>query len=272
MGLSYGFVSQAINVLALRGIPLYDPPPGRSVQILVSMLAGGGVGALASWPQEGLVGVFLASLSGAVTVSLLGFGKASGSEGFLLYFLLMIYTFVPRLFYFLPLAASVRWAMGKWGNRGEGETGSHWGKARGYLILLLAGSLVGATSLYPPDVREALRSVDRLTEAALEAPNRASIPDALQVVEGFPQRARGSYSLEWSEATDLFQGPRPVTTGERLDSLILVRFANGFVFQCLYTSPDSRPLCSSRPLLSVPILRQGERFSQASLPSNSYKA
>src|SRR3989304_3277568 len=119
MGLAYGLVSQTINLVALRGIPLYAPPPGRLVYVLVSTLAGGGVGTLAGWPQEGLVGVFIGSLSGALAISLVGMWNALADGGFLLSVVVMIYTFIPRLFYFLPLAACVRWGTGKWLTSGE---------------------------------------------------------------------------------------------------------------------------------------------------------
>ena len=272
MGLTYGLVSQAINLVALRGIPLYDPPPGRLVHILVSTLAGAGVGLLASWPQEGLVGVFLGSLGGALAVSLQGVWKAAGDGALLVSLLVMIYTFIPRLFYFLPLAAAVRWGIGRWENSGEDGRGWLWQKARLPIGLLLAAMLVGSLALYPSQVRAALRAMDRMLGEALEANNRASLPDALKVVEGFPYGARGFYTLEWSEATDLFQGPRPVTSEAYQDALIIVRFENGFVLQCLYTLPLARPLCSSRPTLRVPMLRHGEHFSLAGIPASSWRA
>lgn len=272
MGLTYGLVSQSINLIALQGIPLYAPPPGRLVHILVSTLAGGGVGILAGWPQEGLIGVFLGSLSGALAVSILGMWNASENGTLLVSMLVMIYTFIPRLFYFLPLAASVRWGIGRWESRDEDGGVVHWRKARLPTGLLLAAMLVGSLALYPSEVREALRAMDRMLGEALEANNRASLPDALEVVEGFPYGARGPYTLEWSDATDLFQGPRPVSSEAYQDALIIVRFENGFVLQCLYTLPLASPLCSSRPTLRVPMLRQGKLFSLAGFPARSWRA
>src|SRR3990172_4266743 len=205
MGLTYGLVSQSINLIALQGIPLYAPPPGRLVQIFVSTLAGGGMGILAGWPQEGLVGLFLGSLSGALAVSLVGMWEASANGTLLASILIMTYTFIPRLFYFLPLAVAVRWGIGRWEVGDNGGEGSPWRKAHVPTGLLLAAMLLGSLSLYPSQAREALRAMDRMLGEALQANNRGSLPDALKVVEGFPYGARGSHTLEWSEVTDLFQ-------------------------------------------------------------------
>ena len=265
MGLAYGLVSQTINPLALWGVPLYVPPPGLPAHILLSTLAGGAVGLLASWPQEGLVGVFLGCLGGALAISLQGLWSAAGSGALLASLLVTIYTFIPRLFYFLPLAASVRWGIGRWEGHDDEVGAGNWPKARFAIGLLLAAMIVGSLSLYPSEVRAALRSMDRMLGQALAAQNRASLPAALKVVEGFPYRARGSYTLEWSEAAGLFHGPRIVSSETSLDGLILVRFENGFVLQCQFTLPLARPLCSSRPFLRAPILRQEGPSSLASL-------
>src|SRR3989337_2347700 len=79
IGLAYGLVSQTINPLALWGVPLYVPPPGLPAHILLSTLAGAAGGLRASWPQEGLVGVFLGSLAGALAVSLQAVWEAAGN-------------------------------------------------------------------------------------------------------------------------------------------------------------------------------------------------
>jgi len=272
MGLAYGLVSQSINLIALRGLPLYDPAPGRLVRILVSSLAGGAVGILASWPQEGLIGVFLASLSGALGISLLGVLRAAENGILLPSLLVTIYTFLPRLFYFLPLAACVRWGLGMSEDRGAARKAARGRMAPAPIGLLLVALLAGATSLYPDEVRQTLRSMDRMLVQALEAPNRAGLPEALKRVEGFPYRAAGPYTLEWSDATDTYYGPRPVDAGNHGEALITVRFENGFMLRCLYSSPLTIPLCSSGAFPQVPILRQGESYSQARLPASSLRA
>src|SRR3989304_2656323 len=91
VGLAYGLGSQTINPLALWGVPLYVPPPGLLAHILLSTLAGGAVGILASWPQEGLVGLFLGCLGGALAISLQGGWSAAGGGALLAALLVTIY-------------------------------------------------------------------------------------------------------------------------------------------------------------------------------------
>jgi hypothetical protein len=247
MGLAYGLVSQSINLIALQGLPLYAPPPGRFVRILVSTLAGGGVGILAGWPQEGLIGVFLASLSGALAISLLGALRAAENGILLPSLLVTIYTFLPRLFYFLPLAACVRWGVRKSEDRGEAGIAARRRRALVPIGLLLVAGLTGATSLYPSEIRQTMRSMDRMVAQAVGAPHQANLPDALKGVEGFPYRASGSYTLEWSDPSESFYGPRPVSAGSYSEALVTVRFENGFMLRCIFSSPLTGPICSSGP-------------------------
>ena len=64
MGLAYSLVAQNINSLSLRGIPLYEPQPGKINTILITVLIGGLMGLIAAWPEDALPGVLLSAVVG----------------------------------------------------------------------------------------------------------------------------------------------------------------------------------------------------------------
>lgn len=244
MGLLYALVSQFINPVVMTGIPLYQPPPGPFVRALGGMAGGAILGLLAAWPREGLTGVVVSAMAGAAAISLTTLAAALRRGEFVAPFLVTVYTFLPRLFFYLPHSALVRWGISEW--REAGPPPPFELRRHGWAALVTMGlaALVGGCSLRSDEARQAMIAMDRLLQGAAQAASTDDLPKPLQRVEGFLPEASGDYSLQWSEELDEFQGVRPITEEAREETLIIIRYESGLTFQCIFTPPVPDPSCT----------------------------
>jgi hypothetical protein len=244
MGLVYGLVAQTINEIALPGLPLYHPPPGLVVSVLGSVIGGAVLGLLAAWPREGLTGVVLSAAVGAGVISLGALVVATQRLGLTAPILITFYTFLPRLFFYLPHAGLVRWGIGAWREAGPPPPFSVRRHGRVALITLGLAALVGGCSLHRTPSREALVAMDGLLRQADLATRVEELPEPLLGVEGFLAEAAGAYTLNWSDDVASYRGLRPAVDDERDVSLIIVRYESGLIFQCVFTPPIHEPVCT----------------------------
>ena len=143
MGLAYSLVAQNINSLSLRGIPLYEPQPGKINTILITVLIGGLMGLIAAWTEDALPGVLLSAVVGISASTLLNIylteqGMLQIAGALIVFFM----TFLPRAVIFLPLAALIRWVIAEWSRELQD---ANFSIPRMALSLLLVVTLAGAT-------------------------------------------------------------------------------------------------------------------------------
>ena len=120
MGLAYGLVANLINPLYLSGIPLHNSGNGPIASILLAGVAGGIIGMIAVWPEDVLPGLIFGSLAGALLTTLMSLrGMRGGIDFFMGLFVLLVMTFLPRAFLFLPIAGIVRWVSSVWSSELE---------------------------------------------------------------------------------------------------------------------------------------------------------
>jgi hypothetical protein len=244
MGLVYCAVTQWINSIYLPGITFFAPPPGRFVTLIIYILGGGALGFLVTWPEEFLLGVVISSVSGTLVSSLVSLLIESGTPDVIIgNAAVLLITFLPRVFFFVPATILVRWVVSIW----EKETlyaPFSLKKRLGSLVLLVAlGMVVGAFSLYPTQTRMTLTNLNELILAGKQATSAASLPVPLQTVDGFVQNSDGPYSL--LILSDSTQVPiQRATVGFAQDELTIeVLFANGFRFGCVYIPTEKQPSC-----------------------------
>lgn len=244
LGLTYGAVIQWINSIYLPGVPLFAPPPGRFVTLIIYILGGGALGFLVTWPDEFLLGVLISSVSGTLVSSLVSLFIESGNPDVLISnAAVLLITFLPRIFFFVPATILVRWVVSMW----ERETlyaPFSLKKRLGSLVLLVAlGLVVGAFSLYPTHTRMTLTNLNELILAGKQATGAASLPAPLQTVDGFVQNSDGPYSLLLLSDSTVIPIQR-ATVGFSPDELAIeVLFANGFRFGCVYNPAEKQPSC-----------------------------
>lgn len=244
MGLLFALVSQFINPVVMTGIPLYQPPPGPFARALGGMVGGAILGLLAAWPREGLTGVVVSAIAGATAISLTTLGAALRRGEFVAPLLVTVYTFLPRLFFYLPHSALVRWGISEWREAGPPPPFDLRRHGRAALVTMGLAALLGGCSLRSEEARQAMIAMDRLLQGATQAATTDDLPKPLQRVEGFVPEASGDYSLQWGEELDEFQGVRPITDEEREETLIIIRYESGFFFRCLFTPPVPDPSCT----------------------------
>lgn len=244
MGLLYGLVSEFINPIVLPGIPLYQPSPGPLLRALGGMAGGAILGLVAAWPREGVIGVIVSATAGAAAISLSTLAAALRRGEFVAPILVTAYTFLPRLFFYLPHAALVRWGISEWREAGPPPPFDVRRHGRVALIALGLAALVGGCSLRSDEARRAMAAMDRLLQGAAQAATTEDLPKPLQRVEGFLAEASGDYSLQWSDELERFQGVRPITDEEREETLIIIRYESGLTFQCIFTPPVPDPSCT----------------------------
>jgi hypothetical protein len=244
MGLAYGLVSETINLIFLPGVPLFNPGPSPLGSIVLTTLGGGIIGLLAAWPEETLPGILLASLAGALLTVILTLDSIGGGlDAFAGTFVLLVMTFLPRAFLFLPMAALVRWVLGVWANELESVSFSVRKMALAALGLMLVSGLAGLLSLYPSFARQALLKTNALVQKGMQSQSVEGLTETLKPVDGFLQGARGSYTLELSDNPDILPVQRPIGPYGEQEYVVFVRFENGFRFGCAFTPTHEDPSC-----------------------------
>ncbi len=242
-GLAYGLVAQMINPIFLRGIPLFytDPPV---TGILFTTITAGVVGLITAWPEDGIPGVLFGSLAGALLTTLLSLrGMSGGMEFYAGLFVLLVMTFLPRAFIFLPVAGLIRWVLAVWAEEFRSIQFSVRKLVLSLFALIVFVGLVGTLSLYSSYARESLAKTNQLVQAGMQAEDTDSLPEPLKKVTGFTQAARGAYTLELTDNPDILPIQRPIAPPGAQEYGVIIRFDNGFRFGCTFTLTFPEPSC-----------------------------
>jgi hypothetical protein len=241
-GLLYTWVSQFINVWALPGIPLYEPPLGRVETVILGALFMGMIGAIVCWDQESFWGLFVAALFGVVVSSVQAYIN-SGENDFLKSVIVFTFTFLPRFVFYLPLGIFFRWLTSLLEDAVMFSLGRLRRASIAVVALVALAVLGGRFSLYKPEAMEALQRANTLLIVSMPIESRDELPNELQLVDGFVELAEGAYTLEWSSDVDRLSVTRPRVGMDVLESLIIYRFENGYIFGCTFTPPSYKANC-----------------------------
>lgn len=245
LGLTYGVVSQWINSVFLPGIPLFEPPPGRFATILIQMLGGGALGFLVTWPEEFLTGVLISAATGTLFSSLVSLRAVSGDhERILGTSVVLFITFLPRIFFFLPIVLLVRWVVNIWEKETLYAVYSFQRRLRSVLLLVVIGLVAGLFSLYPGETRTAMKNLNGLILEGRQASSLSSLPQPLQKVNDFLKYSNSPYTLKLINNSEVIPVPRSTIGFNQNEIDIEVFFANGFRFGCVYSARNEQPICA----------------------------
>lgn len=245
IGLAYGLVAQLVNRVALPGIPLYQPPAGPVINVLLSTLMGAALGAITSYPASAALGILfggLVSLAGILIYMLirlggLGFGGALISS--------VIFS-VPMAWLTIPMLALLRWVAERQVDaRRMGEPLLR----RIWLPAVLVGVMifVAAFELLPSQGQDNLRRTNALIQQGLQATSAAALPEPLRGphMTAFPPTQRTGYTLEWTRYDlDRFNELRPPSNFDQ-HAAVIARFPGGYYLVCLFPTPKQTPNCAN---------------------------
>lgn len=242
-GVPYSLISQFINVWALPGIPLYELPIGRAVSVVLTSLFMGLIGLIVAWDEESFWGLFGSGLLAVFASSLIAFVN-SGESQMVTSFFLSLFTFLPRLIFYLPLGLFFRWLLGILDTTGRVTSSGLSRLLKVTFSILIVAVIGGRFSQISPDAKNALKDMNALLLEGMSAvASGEDVPEALIPVDGFAQYATGDYTLEWSSDVDRLPVTRPMVGFGVTESLIIVRFENNYIFGCAFTPPINIPKC-----------------------------
>lgn len=243
-GLLYSVVAEFINVWALPDVPLYELPIDRVEIVILSALAVGVSGMIVAWNDESFWGLIFAILWQVVASSVLAYINSAEWQ-MLKSIIVFVFTFMPRSVMYLPLGLFFYWLINKIDEVIRYGRGRQRSIAVTIVALIAVPILGGLLSLYPPEARRALQDANTLLIEAMSVEDLEALPSELQRVDGFIEYASGPYTLEWSSDVNRLPVLRPSASLGTIESLILYRFENGFIFGCVFTPPSYKASCAN---------------------------
>ena len=240
LGLGFSLSSNLINQFFLPDLPLFVPWPGAVGLVIITTLMFGLLGLIAAWPEESLPGIIAAAVVGSLLSSIwIIVNESANRTGALI---ALFFVFLPRVFFYLPFSWLIRWLI----SRLEVSAYKQVAPARRLftvVIAFLVAVLAGTFSRYPQEVRQSLVRMEDLLQEGMQASSRDELPRPLQSVEGFVANADGPYTYTLGSDPDVLPVLRPVVEYGELEPFIIVRFANGFRFGCVFSPPYIVPAC-----------------------------
>lgn len=240
-GVCFGLVSQFLNSLILKGIPLYQPPFGAPGNLVLWAAVGGILGLVTAWADSSVFGVLVGSLLAGLMLQISAFlsgnlsinlpAKLVGLAGF----------FLPFAALAVPLLGWVRLAVNEQREYYDQALFS-WQRLRMPALLALVCLGLGALWMIPPDGQACIRRMDQMIRSAL---TDQPLPKPLQdpLVGPFAERATGHYSIELDRQTLTRYMIPYIPQGQFQPSAVIARFSSGWSLVCLYVNPSEDPFC-----------------------------
>jgi hypothetical protein len=228
LGGVYALVSQVIDVWVLSDLPMQVDWNRATTIIGVTAVSGALLGVVAAWPRESWKGV----LAGAVTIAIWGLVKAAIELPSAVLTLLFLPTFLPLVFFGLPIALLLR-VVTNWHDSNMSEAGLR--RVRGMALLLAAvvavAAFAGSWAQMPAHAQDAVRKVHRV----------------LQFAQGNPDKPL-SISLKGAPGVDGHLGVPYTLTQMAVDSSttgveVNVLFEDGYALSCLIGQAGDTPIC-----------------------------
>ncbi len=236
LGLVYSLVAQTINAMALPGVPLYQPPPGPAICVVMSLIGGALLGWVCAWPENSLSGIVWSGSLGALGLFAMAWLNAPlNAETIAGLIFLVLYTLLPMTALLAIGLGGFRWSLNALEQaQARAARSPQWLIPLG--LLTLAG-ILGSFSLYPPEARLVLTRMNTLLQVA---PDQAGLPAPFQADA---LHRMGRYTLEWENSDlDRFPIPRPASYSSE-QSVVIVRFESGLVLVCLFPTARAGPTC-----------------------------
>lgn len=242
-GVPFSITSQYINSWVLPGIPLFELPLDRLTTVILTTIAMGILGLIVAWEEESFWGLLGGSLFIVTLGSIQAYINSASSEGVTSFFL-FLFTFLPRLIIYMPLAFALRWVLNHFDRNAHISSGR---RRRPFIALVLLAVLAvvgGRFSLLAPEAIQALKDGYALAIEGMQAvENGTDLPTPLLDVDGFANFAKGPFTVEWSSDVDSLPVTRPIAQFGVTESLILFHYENDYIFGCAYTPPSQTPKC-----------------------------
>ncbi|MBI3760456.1 MAG: hypothetical protein HY260_01155, partial [Chloroflexi bacterium] len=193
LALVYSLTASTIDWFLLRDVPLRLDWPRVLSSMLVTSLAGLGIGALTAWPASFVKGVIYGALGVAGWGAVRALVTSGGS--FQLSVALLV-TFLPAAVFSAPISFTLR-SMIHWHE--EGVTLGPTEVLPRYWIpvgAIAVGLAFGSVSQMPPEAKAAVRQTDVIVKNALKAKTPTDMPSALGRIRNFHAKASASYRLD----------------------------------------------------------------------------
>jgi hypothetical protein len=201
------------------------------------------MGLIVAWDEESFWGLVGSGMLAVFLSSLLAFINAGGGQAVTSFFL-SLFTFLPRLIFYLPLGLFFRWLLGILDTTGRAPSSGLSRLLKVTFSIIIVAVIGGRFSQLSPEAKDALKDMNALVLEGMSAvASGDEVPEPLIPVDGFTSYATGAYTLEWSSDVDRLPVTRPIAEFGITESLIIVRFDNDYVFGCAFTPPSKIPKC-----------------------------
>lgn len=234
----YYLVTEAINRLAIPGVPLAEPSGGIFLQFILYAIIGALLGLICTLPATSMIGAVLGGAVGASCILLFNIIGVMNSQSIMGGMaLITIIAILPTTLLLTPVSWAVRYAAEALTPDDVRETSRlNWKRVA---LVALAFIFIGTTALYPSYVRDSLVRTNLWVQNSL---TQEKVAPPLQSVANFPQDAQGSYQIEWSDHWQDFMGSYSASLDQLTAFLIRVKFENGFTIYCI-ASATTQPVC-----------------------------
>ncbi len=249
LGLVYGFVSQVINVFLMPGVPFAQYPFGVLGNCVVIIISAAFISLVSIAPRSSVTGAFLGSAV-AVLAALLQWWVVNAPPSTALFNMPFLNPLSPLalilvFMLFLPVLLFFRLAVTTLTESSYKPVWS-WTRLRLPLVIFVLAGMVGAFSLFPNHVRQAMTDMHALIQTGLSASNAGDLPPSLWQENGvtdFLSYASSDYILAPSESINLKSdlGASPKT----YSLAVIARFKNNWILTCLYDVNGQRAHCKS---------------------------
>ncbi len=246
MGIIYALVSQTINRVILKDIPLYTGLPSAGWMVALIIAASTLLGFLACLPNQMLFGGLLAGVAGGCLMFIKhAYVTPTVVGSFLPFVSALLSVFLPYTILFFGIALFLRWIIHRLLEDYFIINQLSLNRFLIVFLLLLLAAILGGFSLKNREFRTDLRLVNAQLLEASEAPSISLLPESLQKVPGYYVYRTEPYQLEPSNDTDLFLGETPQGVLERDKGIVRVYYPDGFTLTCLTIDETDQVICEA---------------------------